>query len=157
MSYKEKILNAGENKFILSVWDLGGQGDNVNMLPLVANDANAILFLFDLNRKQTLIGVKEWYRQARVYSGSAPAFLVGTKFDQFAASDPETISSMTKLAKKFAKAMKAPLVFVSAKDSINVNKLFKIILAKVFNSDCNVQEIKNTGEPLILYKDLNFD
>ena len=35
------------------------------MLPLVCNDAVALLFMFDLCRKSTLTAVKEWYRQAR--------------------------------------------------------------------------------------------
>lgn len=35
------------------------------MLPLVCNDAVAILFMFDLSRKATLTSVKEWYRQVR--------------------------------------------------------------------------------------------
>lgn len=35
------------------------------MLPLVCNDAVAILFMFDLSRKSTLMSVKEWYRQVR--------------------------------------------------------------------------------------------
>ena len=35
------------------------------MLPLVCNEAVAILFTFDLTRKATLNNIKEWYRQAR--------------------------------------------------------------------------------------------
>ena len=35
----------------------------VQMLPLVCNDAAAILFMFDLSRMDTLNAVKEWYRQ----------------------------------------------------------------------------------------------
>ncbi len=38
------------------------------MLPLVSNDAVAILFMFDLTRKATLNSVKEWYRQARGFN-----------------------------------------------------------------------------------------
>ena len=38
------------------------------MLPLVCNDAVAILFMFDLSRKSTLNSVKEWYRQARGFN-----------------------------------------------------------------------------------------
>lgn len=38
------------------------------MLPLVSNDAVAILFMFDLTRKSTLNSVKEWYRQARGFN-----------------------------------------------------------------------------------------
>lgn len=40
----------------------------VNMLPLVCNDAVAILFMFDLSRKSTLNSIKEWYRQARGFN-----------------------------------------------------------------------------------------
>jgi GTP-binding protein of the ras superfamily involved in termination of M-phase len=50
------------------IWDLGGQREFVSMLPLVCNDAVAILFMFDLTRKTTLNSVKEWYRQARGFN-----------------------------------------------------------------------------------------
>jgi len=38
------------------------------MLPLVCNDAVALLFMFDLSRKSTLNSIKEWYRQARGFN-----------------------------------------------------------------------------------------
>jgi GTP-binding protein of the ras superfamily involved in termination of M-phase len=38
------------------------------MLPLVCNDAVAILFMFDLSRRHTLNSIKEWYRQARGFN-----------------------------------------------------------------------------------------
>ena len=50
------------------IWDLGGQREFVSMLPLVSNDAVAILFMFDLTRKSTLNSIKEWYRQARGFN-----------------------------------------------------------------------------------------
>lgn len=53
------------------------------MLPLVCNDAVALLFIFDLTRKSTLNSVKEWYRQARGFNKSAIPFLVGTKYDLY--------------------------------------------------------------------------
>lgn len=43
------------------------------MLPLVSNDASAILFMFDLTRKTTLNSVKEWYRQARGFNKASLA------------------------------------------------------------------------------------
>lgn len=45
-----------------------GQREFVSMLPLVCNDAVAILFMFDLSRKSTLNSIKEWYRQARGFN-----------------------------------------------------------------------------------------
>ena len=54
------------------------------MLPLVCNDAVAILFTFDLTRKHTLNSIRDWYRQCRGFNKTAIPFLVGTKFDIFA-------------------------------------------------------------------------
>jgi GTPase SAR1 family protein len=53
-----------------------GQREFVNMLPLVCNDAVAILFMFDLSRKSTLNSVKEWYRQARGFNKVCIMFII---------------------------------------------------------------------------------
>lgn len=47
----------------------------MSMLPLVSNDAVAILFMFDLTRKATLNSIKEWYRQARGFNKVSPLIL----------------------------------------------------------------------------------
>src|SRR5690606_5147919 len=68
----------------------------VNMLPLVCNDAVAILFMFDLTRKSTLNSIKEWYRQGRGFNKTAIPILVGTKYDHFVnfpREDQEEISN----------------------------------------------------------------
>jgi len=38
------------------------------MLPLVCNEAAAILFMFDLSRQPTLNSIRDWYRQARGFN-----------------------------------------------------------------------------------------
>jgi len=84
VNFMEKTISVRRTTITFSIWDLGGQREFVNMLPLVCNDAVAILFMFDLSRKSTLNSVKEWYRQARGFNKTAIPFLIGTKFDQFA-------------------------------------------------------------------------
>lgn len=80
------------------------------MLPLVSNDAVAILFMFDLTRKSTLNSIKEWYRQARGFNKTAIPVLIGTKYDQFAGFARDEQEEVTRQAKRFSKAMHAPLV-----------------------------------------------
>lgn len=80
----EKTISIRNTEITFSIWDLGGQREFVNMLPLVCNDAVAILFMFDLTRKSTLNSIKEWYRQGRGFNKTAIPFLVGTKYDHFA-------------------------------------------------------------------------
>ena len=110
----EKTISIRNTEITFSIWDLGGQREFVNMLPLVCNDAVAILFMFDLSRKSTLNSIKEWYRHARGFNKvsrlplshttlfrrradveTAIPFLVGTKFDHlvnFPREDQEEIT-----------------------------------------------------------------
>ena len=73
VNFMEKTISVRRTTITFSIWDLGGQREFVNMLPLVCNDAVAILFMFDLSRKSTLNSVKEWYRQARGFNKVIPS------------------------------------------------------------------------------------
>lgn len=77
---------------------------------------------------------------------------MGTKYDMYTTLPPEEIEEIDKLARKYAKAMKAPLIFSSASHSINVQKMFKIVLSKVFDLKSTVPEIVSMGEPLLIYE-----
>ena len=146
---KKIILRNTEVNF--SIWDLGGQREFLSMLPLVCNEAAAIFFMFDLSNKDSLSSVKEWYRQARGLNRSAAAFLVGTKYDQFLRLSEEKQAEIDKQARKYAKAMKASVVFTSSTHSVNVQSLFKVVLAKVFGLRCTLDQIDTVGEPLLIF------
>ncbi|GMK54559.1 hypothetical protein CspeluHIS016_0111450 [Cutaneotrichosporon spelunceum] len=154
VNFMEKAITIRNTEITFSIWDLGGQREFVSMLPLVSNDAVAILFMFDLTRKATLNSIKEWYRQARGFNKTAIPVLIGTKFDLFATQPLEEQEEITKQAKRFSKAMHAPLIFCSTSHSINVQKIFKIVLAKAFDLKCVIPEIEEVGEPILLYIDV---
>jgi len=151
VNFMEKTITLRNTEVTFSIWDLGGQREFLSMLPLVCNDAMAIFFMFDLSRKSTLTSIKEWYRQVRGLNRNAHAFLVGTKYDVFTTLNPEEQADIDKQARKFAKAMKASLIFTSSPHSINVQKMFKLVLSKVFELRCTLEEISNAGEPLLLF------
>ncbi|TKA52501.1 Septum-promoting GTP-binding protein 1 [Rhodotorula sp. CCFEE 5036] len=132
----QKTISLRNTQITFSVWDLV-----------------AILFMFDLTRKSTLNSIKEWYRQARGFNKTAIPFLVGTKYDQFVGFSHDEQEEITRQAKRFSKAMKAPLIFCSTSHSINVQKIFKVVLSKAFDLKCTIPEITETGEPLLIYLD----
>ena len=47
--------------------------------------------------------------------------------------------------------MKAPLIFTSSSHSINVQKIFKIILSKAFDLKCTIEQVDKIGEPILQY------
>ena len=153
VNFMEKSITLKSTEVTFSIWDLGGQREFATMLPLVCNDAVAILFMFDLSNKSTLSSVKEWYRQVRGLNKDAFAILVGTKYDLYLKLSEKDQKEVTKQAKRYAKAMKAPLIFSSASHSVNVNKIFKILLAKVFGLKCNIPKITKQGDPICMVCD----
>ncbi|KAL7331795.1 Ras GTPase tem1 [Mucor circinelloides] len=152
VNFMEKTILIRQAEITFSIWDLGGQKEFASMLPLVCSDAVAILFTFDLSRKSTLNSLREWYRQARGLNKSAVPLLVGTKYDEFVNLSDADQEEITRQARKYAKVMKAPLVFCSTAESINVQKIYKIVLAKVFDLNCTLAEISDMGGPILEYK-----
>src|SRR4051794_5477053 len=104
-------------------------------------------------------------------------FLIGTKYDQFVLFSDEEKQAITKQvnfhlyfkflftipfllndflflsnqARRFAKAMKASLIFCSTSHSINIHKIFKIVLSKAFDIKCTIPEINEVGAPILEY------
>lgn len=151
VNFMEKTVTIKNHDILFSIWDLGGHKEFANMMPLVCSDAIVILFVFDLSRKATLNSVKEWYRQARGLNKNAIPFLIGTKYDLFKTFPLEEKEEITTQARKFAKAMKSPLIFCSSSDSTNVQKIFKIVLSKAFDLKCTIPKIETIGEPILEY------
>jgi GTP-binding protein of the ras superfamily involved in termination of M-phase len=102
---------------------------------------------------------------------TAIPFLIGTKYDTFATFPrdeqeeitkqvcdfccfPSLSTNVTSQAKRFARAMHASLIFCSTSASINVQKIFKIVLAKAFDLKCVIPEIEGVGEPVLIYVDV---
>lgn len=151
VNFMEKTISLRKTDITFSIWDLGGQQEYLHMLPLVCNDAVALLLMFDLTRKSTLHSIKNWYKQVRTLNKTAIPFLIGTKYDAFSNLPVEDKADTTKQAQKFAKAMKAPIIFCSSSHSINVQKIFKIVLSNVFGLTCFVKKLSAIGDPIIEY------
>jgi len=153
VNYMEKTIMLRNLNVVLSVWDLGGQKEYLQLMPLVCADAKVLLFVFDLTRKSSLSSIREWYKEARRENKNAIPFLVGAKYDLFDKKDMQFKQDITKMARKFAKAMKAPLIYCSSSHSINVKKIFKLVIAKVFKYIPRVEEMHKATDPIVEYKE----
>lgn len=111
---------------------VSGQRDFRSMLPIVCADSAVIFYMFDLTRKTTLSNVKQWFKQCSALNRKAYPFLVGTKYDAFLRLDKKEQELITKVARRYAKVMKSPLIFCSAADDVNVRQIFKVVLGRVF-------------------------
>ena len=84
-------------------------------------------------------------------------FLIGTKFDLFDELEDHHKSDITKQARKFAKKMHAPLIYCSSAQSINVKKIFKVIIAKVFDLKPKIKEVHDATKDALIEFESNGD
>ncbi|XVF34045.1 hypothetical protein REPUB_Repub18cG0023300 [Reevesia pubescens] len=144
-----KTLAVQGARIAFSIWDVGGDSNSLDHVPIACKDAVAILFMFDLTSRCTLNSVVGWYSQARKWNQTAIPILIGTKFDDFVRLPPDLQWTIVTQARAYARAMKATLFFSSATHNINVNKIFKFIMAKLFNLPWTVERNLTIGEPII--------
>ncbi|KAL2630332.1 hypothetical protein R1flu_015018 [Riccia fluitans] len=147
----EKIFRVQNANIALSIWDIGGHRQFSSVMPLVCKDSDAILLTFDLTRRSTLYSVKQWFTQVRHWNKSAIIILVGTKYDLFVNLPQDMQRIITRQARSYAQAMDASLFFSSVTHNINVHKIFKVIITKLFDLPCNIPKNLTVGEPIIDY------
>ena len=152
VNFLKRKVSIRSTDIIFSIMDLGGQREFINMLPIASVGSSAIVFLFDLTRPETLNSVKEWYRQANGLNEVAVPILVGTKYDLFVDLNQSFQDQVSRTSMEYAQIMNAPLIFCSTAKSINVQKIFKIALSKIFNLTLTIPEINEIGDPLLIYK-----
>jgi len=153
VNFIEKTIRLRNIAVTLSFWDLGGQEEYRQLMPLLCNDAKVLLFVFDLTRKRTLSMIRKLFKIAKKQNRYAIPFLIGSKFELFNERDMKFKQEITNKAQKFAKIMKAPLIFCSSSQSINIKKIFQIIIARVFHLTPKVTEVTKVGEPILEYKE----
>jgi GTP-binding protein of the ras superfamily involved in termination of M-phase len=81
----------------------------------------------------------------------AYVFLVGTKFDKYSALPDDEKKAITARAKQFASMIQAPLIYCSSARSINVKKLFQIVIAEVFGIKAPVDETDDPDQPIVIF------
>ena len=88
-----------------------------------AIDSLPLQCIIFMRKPMLLQSIRDWYRQCRGLNKTFLPFLVGTKFDIFSALDRAEQEEILNQSRKFARAMKSPLVFTSASHGINVLKV----------------------------------
>ncbi|XP_044501342.1 septum-promoting GTP-binding protein 1 isoform X2 [Mangifera indica] len=145
----DKTLVVQGARIAFSIWDVGGDSSSHDHVPIACKDAVAILFMFDLTSRCTLNNIVKWYNEARKWNQTAIPIIIGTKFDDFVRLPPDLQWTIVTQARAYTRAMKATLFFSSATYNINVNKIFKFIMAKLFNLPWTVERNLTIGEPII--------
>ncbi|XP_059661063.1 septum-promoting GTP-binding protein 1-like [Cornus florida] len=149
LNQMDKTLCVKGAHITYNIWEVEGDENTQNNVPIACKDSVAMLFMFDLTSRCTLNSVINWYQEARKWNQTAIPILIGTKFDDFVQLPIDLQWTIASQARAYAKALNATLFFSSATYNINVNKIFKFITAKLFNLPWTLERNLTIGEPII--------
>ena len=120
-SYKKMLINK-KDKIILRLVDTTGQEKFRALTKSYFKNADAVLFVFSLDNKDTFYTITDWmelFNNNNNREGSIPKYLVGTKNDL-------KINVEQKLIDKFVQKYNIPFKSTSAKKNALMNCLKKL-------------------------------
>jgi GTP-binding protein of the ras superfamily involved in termination of M-phase len=153
VQFLERQVSVKNTAVNMVIWDIGGQKNFMDMLPVCCDGAHAMVFMFDLTALSSLTALRDWYKAAWDCNKTARVFLVGNKFDKYFELPEAERVVITSKAKKFASAIGAPLVYcaVTSELAINVNKLFQVIIGSVFGLKPKIDIVDDPNKPVMIF------
>ena len=125
---KKLRLCSGKVGVMLNIWDTAGQEVYRSLAPFYCKDADAVIVVYDLTRPQSLEAVSYWVQQVQQNAQKDCLITIaGNKCDCLCGEKVNENS-----IKALAQSANAGLFTVSAKENINIKKMFMdIVLRKL--------------------------
>ena len=148
LDYRLKTMTLKSGKNIkLQIWDTAGQDRFRAITKNYYKGANGIILIYDVTNVQSYENVKNWISQIRDEANpNVVIYLAGNKVD---------VSEQDKLVKtedgqKIADEFKLPFYETSAKNGVNINKIFED-LVEVIDEIYSKLEVPKTDQKNKLY------
>lgn len=127
VDFFSKYVNIDDKKITLSLWDFGGQRRFRTLLERFISGSDGALFMFELNKIETLENVADWVKILRKEK-DLPIILIGTKSD--------LIDNLSNTDKIYIERMKEKYNFIdfiktSSKLNINIYLAFETLIRKI--------------------------
>lgn len=123
-------------------WDTAGQERYKSVIPMYIRDANIVLLVFDITKRDSFEKINNWYNYVIIHAPSANKILVGSKMDLFL---ERTVSKEE--AEKYAAKHDLKYIECSSKLGTNVDKIMEMMLDSVsFSQEKSDQKIIKVHE-----------
>ena len=126
---KNKYVRRGDKKIELHIWDTAGQERFRAIAKNLYKGADGILLMYDISNFNSFKHIKEWINSIKesVDISKIALIIVGNKCDL----PPQEITVDEEQKKKFENSQKLKIIEASAKNDINVNDSFIVLIDKM--------------------------
>ncbi len=126
----EKTVSHGSSLITFVIWDIAGQSKFTKMRKHFYTGASAVLLVFDLTKKNSLNGAKDWYEDVKrsLSAGPPNCILLGNKNDMV---DARAVGNDE--ARALATVLNVPYFETSAMTGKNVQEVFDRLAAAIIS------------------------
>ena len=126
--YEEKIPTIGASffsikcsNFILDLWDTAGQEKYDSLIPMYYRNANFVFMVFDITCRTSICFCNIKIKEIKKEIPYSTIILLGNKYDLYTPYYDDNILFARKISEEYG----IELMFVSAKDNLNISKILK--------------------------------
>ena len=116
----EKIIDYGDTKAHLQIWDTSGQEKYKSIGLNFLRNADGVILVFDLTQKDTFEQMKQWLNDVNEICDDVKIIILGNKSDL---KDERKVEE--EIANNFAEKLNYKYFETSAKEGTNIENAFK--------------------------------
>ena len=120
VDFMEKIIDYGDTKAHLQIWDTSGQEKYKSIGLNFLRNADGVILVFDLTQKDTFEQMKQWLNDVNEICDDVKIIILGNKSDL---KDERKVEEES--AKNFAEKLNYKYFETSAKEGTNIENAFK--------------------------------
>ena len=139
--FKFKLVDLNNGKQVkVQLWDTAGQERFRTIAKSYYKGAHGILLIYDVTNRKSYENIKKWITQIKdEASNKVSIILVANKID---CEDKRQVTKEE--GESLAKSCNLPIFEASAKDSININESFQLLIENIYENISNIILQNNT-------------
>ena len=123
VEYKDKYIIKGNYNILLQIWDTAGQERFHSITKNIYRNTNGVLFVYDIANKPSFDNIKNWIKDTKSIDKDIKGVILGNKIDL---EDSRQVGK--DYLEEIGEKNKMPVLEVSAKNNINVNEGFNLLI-----------------------------
>ena len=123
VEYKDKFIVKDNYNIRLQIWDTAGQERFHSITKNIYRNANGVLFVYDITNQESFNNIKNWIKDLQNVGNDIKGVIIGNKIDLEQKRDVSK-QDLEEIGKKY----NMPILETSAKQSINVNEGFELLV-----------------------------
>ena len=123
VEYKDKFILKDNYNIRLQIWDTAGQERFHSITKNIYRNANGVLFVYDITNQESFSNIKNWIKDLQNVGNDIKGVIIGNKIDLEQKRDVSK-QDLEEIGNKY----NMPILETSAKQSINVNEGFELLV-----------------------------